>query len=250
MKFIEHPTEPQRLTLAWQSLRPDQRRRYAVGELTLSEFRYLEGTSDFEEARQLGFSGYPAFRLSVGVHTGRVLEPFLRRIPPRTRTDFPKFLQAIGLPPDTNVSDFALLAYSEARDLADGFSLVNQFAGITGPLEFVTEVAGYRYENRADVAAEIGEEVHFVREPSNEFDHAAVRIDNLSGSKLGYVNRLQNLAVSGWMANGTVQGWIARKNGYPTHPRLYVFVAVRGVPPKPRALARAWDRVTPCAPTA
>lgn len=227
MKLIDHLVEPTKLTLAWQSLKPeDGRRRLAVAELTASEFRYLVGSEDFEKARQLGFTGYPAFRLNVINHTGHVLEPFLRRIPPRSRTDFPRFLQAIGLRADAEVSDLGLLAYSEARDISDGFSLVNRFEGIDGPLEFVTEVAGYRYENRFEASVAIDEEVEFHREPNNEFDPGAIRIQSRTGTELGYVNRFQSGSMARWMTTGSIRGWIFRKNGLPTHPRLYIFVQV------------------------
>jgi len=227
VRVVEHLIEPSRLTFAWQSLQAeDGRRRLAVGELTAKEFRYLEGSSDFEKARSLGFTGYPAFRLNTALHTRDVMEPFLRRIPPRTRADFPRFLRAIGLQSDANVSDLALLAYSEARDISDGFSLVNRFEGVEGPLEFVTEVAGYRYENRSDAPLAIGDDVAFHREPENEYDPAAIRIETPIGEPLGYVNRLQNSAIARWMKNGGVRGWVGRKNGYPTHPRLYIFVQV------------------------
>jgi hypothetical protein len=227
VKLVEHLVEPKRLTLAWQSLNPEHgRRRYAVGELTVSEFRYLMGSEDFEAARKLGFAGYPAFRLSAPIHTRSVLDPFLRRIPPRTRTDFPKFMHAIGLDPNRHVSDLALLAYSEARDISDGFSLVNRFEGVEAPLEFVTEVAGYRYENRSDAVVNVDEEVRFSREPGNTFDPDAIRIETAAGLTLGYVNRLQNSALARWMSTGVVRGWVARKNGRPAHPRLYIFVKV------------------------
>lgn len=206
---------------------PTERFTHAVDHLlTDSEFRYLVGTPDFEAAQSLGFTGYPAFRLSVTTHTKQVLAPFLRRIPPGTRADFPDFLTSIGLRPNSSISPLALLAYSEARDLSDGFSLVNQYEGVSGPLEFVTEVAGFRYDNRPDAAASVGDEVQFVREPTNPYDPCAIQVRTMAGAELGYVNRLQNVALARWQTEGSVRGWISRKNGSESHPRLYVFVEV------------------------
>jgi hypothetical protein len=226
MRLIEHLFEPKRLVLAWQSLDPAHRRRYAVGELTPERFRYLMDTEDFSEARKRGFAGYPAFRLHARSYENDPLRPFLRRIPPRSRADFPNFLRSIGLRPGTEISDFALLGYSEARDISDGFSLVNPLDEVTGPVEFVTEVAGYRYEGRDKGPVPQDQELTLVREQHNVHDPAAVRIDGPTGKALGYVNRLQAQAFGRFLDTSSARAWTFRRNGTEAHPRLFILVAV------------------------
>src|SRR5262245_960870 len=135
--WIEHVVDPHRLFLAWQA--PDQfgdRFRWAVGEISRDEsnytFRYLQG-AEFESLNQgrtesalaaLGYRGYPAFKPRQTVHTQNVVGPFLRRVPPRGRSDFNDYKEQFRLRPDIEISDFALLGITEAKLPSDGFCLV------------------------------------------------------------------------------------------------------------------------------
>ena len=181
MHVIEHTFVPTRLLLVWQA--PDGRDRslLAVGELRdqngVISFRYLPNTDDFCKAVELGFVCYPAFRKHEGEYTDGVMDSFLRRLPPRSRGDFIKFLEQWCLPATADLSDFALLAYSGAKLPSDGFSLVWPLDEVTAPGEVLLEVAGFRYQGVGLNELTEGMPVKFVCEPDNDKDSKALRIE-------------------------------------------------------------------------
>lgn len=232
MKYIEHLVEPDRLLLVWQAQDSANRSRYVVGEINRDNNQvsliYLKNTPDFQSAVSHGFKGYPAFPAdSETRYTSQVMEAFARRLPPRNRSDFPRFLELRGVKPDANISDFALLGYSGAKLPNDGFEFVHSFDNVQPPFEFIIEIAGFRYEAEI-IAAEVpvGGIVTFVPEPDNEIDQKAIRIE-FSGKKLGYVagGRLE-LFHRYLNAGYLISGEIIRKNGTLQRPLVYVFTRV------------------------
>ena len=240
--WIEHPSEPKELILAWQAPPSiSDRRRWAVGRIRKINdevvFDYLRG-EDFaalnlgrspEGLRAAGYSGYPAFDLTKrpdGHFRERVLEAFLRRVPPATRSDFPNYLAHYHLRPSTPLSPFALLSATEARLPSDGFSLVDPLDASACCVDLVFEVAGFRYWQQEGVRAEAGDPVELEPEPSNPNDSRAVQV-RLAGRVIGYVNRLQAATILAWLEQREVACWIARVNGRPDAPRAYAFLRVR-----------------------
>ncbi len=230
--WIQTICEPQRLLLAWQGSDPDgERKRFAVGELLLKgeecALRYLSG-DEVARARALGFSGYPAFDFGQVEHRKGVLAAFMRRLPPRTRADFDAYKAQFRLQSGLSISDFALLAYTEAKLPSDGFAIVNPLTDVCGPCEFLLEVAGYRhYAGRLKEPLSVGQGLQFVAEPSNEWDPNAVRVE-ANSELVGYVNRLQAAAFLRWIKQGVVDGFVERLNGNAAKPRLFTFVSVAG----------------------
>lgn len=113
MHFIEHIIEPNKLLLAWQSLDEKDSTRYIVAELNRAENKkitliYLINTEDFRKAQNKGFESYPAFP-DIAKTYDNVFDTFMRRLPPRTRRDFPQYLEGLRLKPDVQLNDFALL---------------------------------------------------------------------------------------------------------------------------------------------
>jgi hypothetical protein len=227
--WIEHIWEPTRLYLAWQA--PEhlkERKRFAVGELVRAgndcNLRYFEN-DEVREAQNLGFLGYPAFKLGRKEYQN-VLATFLRRLPPRGRSDFDSYMAHFRLPPAVKLSDFALLAYTEAKLPSDGFSLVNSLDEMRRPCEFVLEVAGYRhYANKTKPLA-VSEAVELVAEPENPFDQNAIAV-KASGDTIGYINRLQTHAFHNWIRDQAVVAIIERLNGTAPKPRAFIFVWVK-----------------------
>jgi len=231
MNMIEHIIEPSRLFLAWQAQDgKGSRKRHLVAELVRQQqtvgFRYLVNSTDFAEAGALGFLGYPAFNTRTAVHTNQVVETFMRRLPPRSRTDFNQYLQNFRLPPDSRLSDFALLGYTGASLPRDGFSIINPFDGANGPCECLLEVAGLRYRESVSVEEiAMGEAVAFCPDPQNDFDPLAIQI--YSGDKfIGYVVRGQTDAVHRWLANADITAVVERINGDVKRPVVFVYVKV------------------------
>lgn len=234
---IEHFLEPRRLYLAWQA--PDHlgnRVRWAVGVVERSDagcsLRYLQAGAEFESLNQgrsveevqlLGFVGYPGFPWKPRTYREGVLEAFLRRLPPRDRADFSAYLEQFRLPPQAEISDLALLAYTGAKLPSDGFSLVDPLDAEAEACELLIEIAGFRYHGGV---LQQGEPVRFEPEPDNANDPQAVAI--LQGAqRIGYVNRLKAPTFATWLQNRSVSGVIERLNGNPDRPRAFVFVTVR-----------------------
>jgi hypothetical protein len=236
--WIESVREPRYLFLAWQA--PDQmqdRHRWAVGVLEPAgedcTLRYFySGTSfearnlgrKFEEVLDLGYQGYPAFRLRKPVHIG-VLSTFLRRLPPRARSDFEEYKRQFRLAPGLSLSDFALLGQTEAKLPSDGFSVVDPLDPATDRCNLMLEVAGYRYYSES-VQLVLGQPVTIRAEPGNPVDPAAVMIC-AGDKKIGNINRLQAETFQHWLTECAVSGVIERLNGLPGRPRAFVFVRVR-----------------------
>jgi len=226
MHLIEHTFSPTRLLLAWQAPDSNDRSHFVVGELrerdALVSFRYLTNAEDFRKAVALGFACYPAFRKHEREYTEGVMSAFLRRLPPRSRGDFPRFLKQWCLAPDAALSDFALLAYSGAKLPYDGFSVVWPMDEVGAPGEVLLEVAGFRYQGVPTSELSPDMQVRFFPEPENEVDHKAIRIE-AGGRKIGYVKRAQRDAVASWLARCDVEASIDRFNGTAERPVVYVF---------------------------
>lgn len=231
-RMIKHIIEPERLLLCWQARETKNRARYVVGQLikrnSAVTLHYSTDTEEFQSAVECGFIGYPAFPVSAGaVHTGRVLEAFTRRLPPRNRRDFSRYLELRGIPPDAQISDFALLGYTGGKLPNDGFELVHTFEHAQSDFELVIEVAGFRHESLipADEIVE-GESVEFVPEPDNQYDPEAIRIE-LRNTKIGYVDRGHNSLFHELLGRGAqVRGEIWRKNGSRERPLIYIFMSI------------------------
>lgn len=236
--WIEHIPEPERLLLAWQA--PDEtgnRFRWVVAVLerhgTNIRFRYLTDPSEFRalndghemsEPEELGYRGYPAFSMNRS-HDGAVLETFMRRLPPRNRSDFSEYLSQFRLRPDVSFSDFALLGLTGAKLPSDWFSLVDPLDPKVEVCERLIEVAGHRYI-LPDSPLRPGDAVEFVPEPENPHDTNAVAI-HAGDQKIGYVNRLQASTFRQWLANREVTGSVERINGNSQRPLVFCFVRVR-----------------------
>lgn len=234
--WIEHVHEPDRLLLAWQA--PDSfgdRQRWAVGELTRvgadARLRYFAGdefsrhntAQPFEKLQSYGYRGYPAFSLDDEVHETNVLEALMRRLPPRSRSDFGRYREHLRLRPETEISDFALLGLSEAQLPSDGFSVVDQLSTDVAQCEVISEVAGYRYYAKSHPQPDLGQVVDLAPEPDNAFDPNAVMI-KIGDGKLGYINRLQAPAILEWIRQGRATAVIDRLDGRPDRPRAFVYL--------------------------
>nr|WP_300312863.1 HIRAN domain-containing protein [Halomonas sp.] len=230
-RFIEHIVEPHRLLLFWQARESKSRSRFYVGQIVKQGnqvvLKYdLEG-AEFIKAKELGFHGYPAFPLKHQEHSHQVLEAFMRRLPPRNRSDFGKYLQHFAINPSSDVSDFALLGYTGAKLPNDGFELVHPFDEPPERFEFLIEIAGFRHETEisADDLKE-GDSITFRSDPTNSFDSKAIRIES-QGRKLGFVPKgCVDVLHRAFEDGAEVRGEIFRKNGSPDRPLIYVLTHI------------------------
>jgi hypothetical protein len=231
MNFIEHIIEPSELLLAWQSLDEKHRTRYIVGKLLRNDdgeitLKYLDGTNDFNNAKNKGFEGYPAFQ-DVDQTYYNVLDAFMRRVPPRKRGDFAQYLEGLRIKPGTQLSDFALLGYSGARLPSDGFSIIHPFNNVSGPCELLLEAAGYRHvSNEHNFKVQVGDKASFTKTFYEPLQETAIDI-TVNGKRIGCVNRGLIATVLQWMnAERIIDVWVEKMNGTPGRPALYLYVKV------------------------
>ncbi|WP_448195716.1 HIRAN domain-containing protein [Raoultella planticola] len=225
MRILEKIIEPSRLWLTWQPLSGGS--RYLVGKIDRDReaytFTYLSETDDFHVAESKGFLGHPAFPLKDVVHTGNVLEPFLRRLPPSKRKDYPVYMKNHFLPYPFVRSDFALLGYTGAKSPADGFCLIPDFGGVQ-EAEYLAEVAGTRYQKELELAdVAVGDSVELIHESDNEYDPNAIAIIHSAG-RLGYINKVHCQALLPKIRRNKVLATVAKKNGTPERPLIYVLL--------------------------
>lgn len=220
--------EPNSLLVTWQPKSGGA--RFHVATIARQTdgyiFTYQTASADFTAAKAAGFSGYPAFNPETTIHTNNVLDPFLRRLPPKSRGDFGRYLQQHCLPNPFQASDFALLGYTGAKSPADGFILFPDFSDIQSGFEYVLEVAGTRYEAALDLAQiNLEDQVTLVPEEKNTFDENAIAVYH-NQSKIGYVNKVFCKLFRQLLPSSKVSATIAKKNGTAERPLLYLLLSV------------------------
>lgn len=231
MNYIEYVRDPSRLLLIWQ--RPEEdgvpRVRRAVAELVREggapvRFRYLADTPDFVAAQAEGFVNFPAFRKLHVTYDIGVLDVFMRRLPPRSRGDYGKYLEQFRLRPETPISDFALLAYTGATLPSDGFGILDSLDGPAGVFDVLLTVAGVRHV-APNVATElrVGAAATFVPEEGNVHDADAVAV-HVSGTHVGYVPRPQARGLRHLLRTAEIDAQVVRVNGTPERPLLRLLV--------------------------
>ena len=184
-----------------------------------ADLAYLVESPDFLDAKTKGFEGfYPGFP-GEKVHKN-VLSAFIRRLPPRQRNDFDRFLEAIRIRPGTQVSDFALLGYAGARLPSDDFAIIHPFDDANPPFEFLLMLAGYQYYDRIRfplASSRVGMRAAFEMEPENPNDPEAVRVvipDVRPGGTAGYVCRGLLPQFRRWLGEGLrIEASVERVNG-------------------------------------
>lgn len=244
MNLIKTICEPQQLILAWQA--PDHlhdRYRWAVGAITRSngtcglryfvpgpEFERFNPEKDYFSLVDLGYRGYPAFDLRSAQHTHGVIEAFLRRVPPRSRPDFGQYRQNFRISPEARLTDFGLLAVTEAKLPSDGFSFVDMLDVNADQCDLLLEIAGFRYyaDDAPFLTQALGDQITLKHEPDNEHDSKAVEV-SVRGVRIGYINRLQAPTFLQWMREHRVTGVLERLNGKSDHPRAFIFAHVHSV---------------------
>lgn len=230
MRTINRIMEPTRLLLTWQP--PTGGTRYVVGQIDRQQgdnyvFTYHFQSEDYAKAQEKGFAGHPAFSLKSEEHTNNVLDPFVRRLPPRKRKDFAEYLAQHLLPHPFEGSDFALLGYTGAKSPGDGFCLVPDPEILNSEGELLFEVAGTRYQEGLDLSkVMVGDLVKLVPEEDNPVDPHAIAVVHESG-KLGYINKVLCKKLKQKIAKHKISAFVAKKNGTPERPLVYLLVECR-----------------------
>lgn len=233
MRYIEHIIEPEKLLLSWQTSQPGQNRgRMFVAELTRkgdnADLIYLRDSDDFRMAQSLGFTEYPGFASDQQTHEN-ALFVFMKRLPPRSRGDFGKYLDSLRIHHNAVISDFALLGYSGAKLPDDDFMVIHTFENGVPPFEFLLNVQGYRYymAQLPFDSIKLEQQATFQIEPENEFDSKAIKV-LIGGIHAGHVCRGLTESFHKWFDMGyKIDASIERKNGTAQQPELYLYVSIK-----------------------
>lgn len=233
MRQIEHIVEPDRLLLSWQTASESDRGRMLVAELIRNngdaDLIYLKDSDDFSKAKNLGFKGYPGFEIEKGIAYKNVLISFMKRLPPRSRRDFGRFLDALRIKSSAEISDFALLGYSGAKLPDDDFTVIHPFENASPPFELMLPVQGYRHYQKQLPFDELSEDMQaeFETEPDNPKDPGAIKII-INGVIAGYVCRGLTSSFHKWMkADLTISAYVERKNGTQQKPKIFLYISLK-----------------------
>jgi hypothetical protein len=232
MRYIEHIVEPEKLLLSWQPQPTKGRGRMFVAELIRNgndaNLVYLLDSKEFKKAKSLGFEKYTGFPIEQRVYEN-VLSIFMKRLPPRSRGDFGKYLYSLRIHKDAVISDFALLGYSGAKLPDDDFTIVHTFENATPPFELLLHIQGYRYYTSQLPLSCINQEQEaiFQPEPENEFDSRAIKII-INEIRAGYVCRGLSESFHRWFGEGyKINASVERINGSENKPEIYLYVSVK-----------------------
>jgi len=233
MRYIEHIIEPEKLLLSWQAQSDRERLRLFVAELIRNgddaNLVYLQDSTEFKDAISLGFKNYPGFSIEQQKYEN-VLFAFMKRLPPRSRGDFGKYLDALRIR-NAEISDFALLGYSGAKLPDDGFTVIHTFENAVPPFEFLLNVQGYRYYAKQLPLDSIKQEQEatFQPEPENKIDPKAIKVI-IDGIHVGYVCRGLTDSFHQWFAASyKITASVERINGTTDRPDIYLFVSVKNM---------------------
>ena len=233
MRYIEHIVEPEKLLLSWQTSQPDQNRgRMFVAELVRkgenADLVYLQNSNEFRDAESFGFEGYPGFSSQKQIYDN-ILFAFMKRLPPRSRGDYGKYLDSLRIPNKAKISDFALLGYSGAKLPDDDFTIIHTFENAIPPFEFILHVQGYHYykDEIPFDSIKLDQKTTFQTEPENEFDPKAIKV-LIDGIHAGYICRGLTESFHKWFNIGyKIDASIERKNGTAEQPDIYLYVSIK-----------------------
>ena len=231
MSTVQNILNVNTLFLTWQS-NQDRNKRYFVGEVkrvgTKVTFNYSVGTADYEEAIKEGFTGYPAFKLNKSTFENDIIPTFMKRLPPRSRRDFVKYLKNYQLSESFVGSDFDLIAHTDIQLPSDGFGLIPNLLESTIPFDYIMEVVGTRYNISYEEFSNlnIGDEIELVEDVDNKSDSQAVAL-YVNSMKVGYVNKLLCKSIKALMLTQCLTSVISKLSGTKERPLIYTMLSAK-----------------------
>ena len=185
------------LFLIWKD--PQTRQNFTIGKLGKGPKYSFEYSDDVGKAEKNGWTKFEVFP-DEKIYESDVLFPvFASRLPDKKRRDIDKILEKYSL---SSFDEFELLRKSEGRLPIDTYSFIDPIFPDDQTVQRDFYVMGVRHH--ASCKGEdcsllplisIGDELVFEKEPENEFDVNAIKIQTLAGDVLGYVPRYYNEAI-------------------------------------------------------
>ena len=221
-----------RFAVAWQH--PVSRRIAAVGFLTRGPggyaFAYLRRATEVVDFQP--FLGFP--ELGRCYESETLFDLFAQRIMRSSRPDYGRFLQALGLDPDS--ARWAVLGRSQGQREGDGIRLFPEplvtSAGETGSTFFVS---GLRHRMAADPAVgaaldalRLGDRLDLRDDRSNREDSRALLVEQQSGVTIAWIPSLLLDWVHVLRDYGPVDVLVAGRNGADVPPGYRLLVTLAG----------------------
>ncbi|MFT8318823.1 MAG: HIRAN domain-containing protein [Sporolactobacillus sp.] len=182
------------LWLIWQN--NETRQRYHVGNLLYNEKKrtYLFWYDQSGKHRGLadalkdGYNPHLSFpNLDKCYLSHTLFSPFQRRLPDAGRPDFLSLLKKFGLTKDYTEMD--MLYVTGGRLATDSYEFVQPIIVQNNLMTINFYIAGIRHYNAQDEPMNLtfGKSLRLIREPSNNYDPFAVRIETEDNHLIGYV---------------------------------------------------------------
>jgi hypothetical protein len=164
--------------------------RLVVGTLSMvgSRGSFVYDGENIEEAKALGFSGYPGMYDLSAEYNGQAFHSFVSRLPSRERPELEKILEGWGA--NLSMSDFQLLGLTFATLPTDLFELIPVILPVQGT-EFYTNLAGIKAYADSEIIRQLepGAELDLELDPTNEFDGSAVAVLHQS-NRVAFIKRV------------------------------------------------------------
>lgn len=201
-------------------------RRIPIGEIRKSAtegVRFSYSIENVEKAKNEGFQLFAGFPDTNKEYTENVLEVFGQRIAKSERNDLQEFYKFWNVDLKRKHDTYYMLAMTQGILPTDTFEFLTDFNPKKG-LVFISEISGLSTFNISSNTIEIGDQLTFELEPSNEFDKKAVKLF-YNSIQLGYVKVVHSRIFYKSKSYPTVKVHHIEKNGI--LKRVFIRIEVR-----------------------
>lgn len=179
-----------RLTVVWRPGKSKRRIPVAVVKSNAfgTTFTYLK--DGVEIAKKDGFVCFPDFPDTEKTHDTNVLISLSQRLNDKDRSDIQSYYDFWEIPKSAENNTYRLLAYTQGILATDNFEFLAEYYGVGG-IRFVSEIAGLTENQLDNETLQIGDELEWKFEKTNEHDQYAVLLLK-DGKEVGYVKLIHN----------------------------------------------------------
>ncbi|MBO5376986.1 MAG: DNA-binding protein [Ruminiclostridium sp.] len=185
------------LYLIWKD--PLTRQNFTIGKLGSGSKYFFEYAADIGKAEKNGWTKFEVFPEEKLYESDALFPVFASRLPDKKRRDIDKILEKYGL---STFDEFELLRKSEGRLPIDTYSFIDPIFPDDQTVQRDFYIMGVRHHALCEgkdcsllPMINVEDELIFEKEPENEFDINAIKVQTSAGDILGYVPRYYNEAI-------------------------------------------------------
>ncbi len=141
-----------------------------------------------ENAKKDGFTAYIEFPNLLETYNGTVLDIFAQRLIKPERPDIQSFYNFWEIEPQFKADKFYILGHTQGLLPTDNFEFLADYNIVPG-IHFLTELAGLSAKELSPTSLQIGDELTFKLDPTNQFDPEAVLIYK-GDLEIGYIKKI------------------------------------------------------------